>query len=136
MPVNRYFTAENPEPQPDLECVVGVHSAAASEMYRVKCTDAWNISVKYDRKKANSLAADRHISEHDRRLRTIRLAAASFLTTLATILCRFGIQGSGIKYNAHAYWKNWTGPISNWVCGYTPMLGMIVLDCIPEVSAT
>ena len=50
-------------------------------------------------------------------------------------ICRFGIQGSGIKYNAHAYWKNWTGPISNWVCGYTPMLGMIVLDCIPEVSA-
>ena len=39
-PVNRYFTAENPEPQSDLECVVGVHSAAASEMYRVKCTDA------------------------------------------------------------------------------------------------
>ena len=71
-PVNRYFTAGNPEPQPDLECMVGVHSAAKSEMYRVKCTDAWNISVKYDRKKANSLAADRHIAEHDRRLRTIK----------------------------------------------------------------
>ena len=71
-PVNRYFTAKNPEPQPDLECLVGIHSAAASEMYRVKCTDAWNISVKYDRKKANSLAADRHISEHDRRLRIIK----------------------------------------------------------------
>ena len=49
-------------------------------------------------------------------------------------ISRFGIQGSGIRYNAHAYWKNWTGPISNWVCGYSPMLGMIVLDCIPEVS--
>ena len=71
-PINRYFTAENPEPQPDLECLVGIHSAAASEMYRVKCTDAWNISVKYDRKKANSLAADTHISEHDRRLRIIK----------------------------------------------------------------
>ena len=71
--MNRFFTVENPEPQPDLECLVGVHSAAASEMYRVKCTEAWNISVKYDRKKANSLAADKHISEHDRRLRTIRL---------------------------------------------------------------
>ena len=77
-PVNRYFTAENPEPQPDLECVVGVQSAAATEMYRVKCSDAWNISVKYDRKKANSLAADRHISEHDRRLRIIRLANTYF----------------------------------------------------------
>ena len=74
-PVNRFFTAENVEPQPDLECLVGVHSASTSEMYRVKCNDSWNITVKYDRKKANSLAADRYISEHDRRLRIIRLAS-------------------------------------------------------------
>ena len=74
-PVNRYFSAASDDPQPDLECVVGVESAATSELYKVKCTDAWNISVKYDRKKANSLAADKHISEHDRRLRTIRYSA-------------------------------------------------------------
>jgi len=118
-PVNRYFSAASDDPQPDLECLVGVDSASTSEMYKVKCTDAWNISVKYDRKKANSLAAGRLISEHDRRLRTIR----------------FGIQGSGIKYNAHAYWQNWTGPINNWVCGYYPMLATVIFDCIPENQA-
>jgi len=72
LPVNRYFSAASDDPQPDLECLVGVDSASTSEMYKVKCTDAWNISVKYDRKKANSLAAGKLISEYDRRLRTIR----------------------------------------------------------------
>jgi len=118
-PVNRYFSAASDEPQPDLECLVGVDSASTSELYKVKCTDAWNISVKYDRKKANTLASGRYISEHDRRLRTIR----------------FGIQGSGVKYNAHAYWKNWTGPVDNWVCGYYPILATVIFDCIPENQA-
>ena len=71
-PVNRFFTAESPDQQPELECLVGIHSAAASEMYRVRCTEAWNISVQYDRKQANSLASAKWISEHDRRLRTFK----------------------------------------------------------------
>jgi len=118
-PVNRFFTAESPEQQPELECLVGIHSSAASEMYRVRCTEAWNISVQYDRKKANSLASAKWISEHDRRLRTFK----------------FGIEGSGLKYNSHAYWKNWTAPIANWVCGYYPILGLVIFDCIPENQA-
>ena len=72
-PVNRFFTAASSELQPELECLVGINSASISEIYKVKCTEAWNISVKYDRKTANSFAADKYISEHDRRLRTIRL---------------------------------------------------------------
>ena len=35
-PVNRYFSAENPEKQPDLECLVGMDSADISELYKVK----------------------------------------------------------------------------------------------------
>ena len=41
-------------------------------MTQVKCTEAWNISIKYDRATANSLASDGYISEHDRRLRTLK----------------------------------------------------------------
>ena len=41
-------------------------------MIQVKCTEAWNISIKYDRATANSLASDGYISEHDRRLRTLK----------------------------------------------------------------
>ena len=72
-PVNRYFTAESPVARPDMECVVGVDSMAVSELYRVKCTDAWNISVKIDQKKANMWFADNHISDQDRIRRTVRL---------------------------------------------------------------
>ena len=71
-PVNRFFTAESPVARPDLECVVGVDSMAVSELYRVKCTDAWNISVQIDQKKANAMYADNHISDQDRIRRTIR----------------------------------------------------------------
>ena len=63
---------ENPEQQPDLECVVGVDSMATSELYRVKCTEAWNISVKIDQKKANEMHAAHYISDQDRIRRTIR----------------------------------------------------------------
>ena len=39
---------------------------------KVKCTDAWNISIKYDRATANAWKSADYISEHDRRLRTIK----------------------------------------------------------------
>ena len=71
-PVNRFFTAESPVPRPDLECMVGVDSMAVSELYRVKCTEAWNISVQIDQKKANLWYADNHISDQDRIRRTVR----------------------------------------------------------------
>ena len=38
----------------------------------MKCTDAWNISIKYDRATANAWKSADYISEHDRRLRTIK----------------------------------------------------------------
>ena len=44
---------------------------------QVKCTDAWNISIKYDRTTANTLASKSYISEHDRRLRTLKLVTSS-----------------------------------------------------------
>ena len=66
------FTVENPTPRPDLECLVGVDSAATYELYMVKCTEAWNISVKIDQKKANSIFAGNHISDQDRIRRIIR----------------------------------------------------------------
>ena len=52
---------------------------------------------------------------------------------MTVLVLRFGVQGSGIKYNAHSYWKNWTAPVSNWVCGYYPILATVIFDCIPEV---
>lgn len=115
-PVNRLFTAESDVPRPDLECVVGVDSMAVSELYRVKCTDAWNISVEIDQKKANMWFADNHISDQDRIRRTVR----------------FGIQGSGLKFEAKHYWANWTQPVTNWVCGYYPIINTVIFDCIPE----
>ena len=45
---------------------------------------------------------------------------------------RFGIQGSGVKYNAHSLWKNWTD-VTNWVCSYIPITSVLIYDCIPEV---
>jgi len=117
-PVNRYFSAESPNLQPDLECLVGMDSADVSELYKVKCTEAWNISIKYERSTANTFAGSNYISEHDRRLRTLK----------------FGIQGSGLKYNAHALWKNWTN-VNNWVCSYTPVNSVLIYDCIPENQA-
>ena len=91
-PVNRYFSAANSRPQPDLECLVGIDSKDVSELYKVgklseifcsnfltkifglqvKCTEAWNISIKYERATANTWATAKYISEHDRRLRTLK----------------------------------------------------------------
>ena len=70
--MNKFFTVESPEPRPDLECVVGVDSYPTYELCMVKCTEAWNISIKIDQKKANSLFAGNHISDQDRIRRTIR----------------------------------------------------------------
>ena len=42
---------------------VGVDSAATSELYKVRCDQAWNISVKLDKKKANALFAEHYISD-------------------------------------------------------------------------
>ena len=39
---------------------------------QVRCDQAWNISIQYDRATANSFANANYISEHDRRLRTIK----------------------------------------------------------------
>ena len=47
---------------------------------------------------------------------------------------RFGIQGSGVKYNAHALWRNWTGDVTNWVCSYFPIKSVLIYDCLPEVD--
>ena len=47
-------------------------------------------------------------------------------------IARFGIQGSGVKYNAHALWRNWTD-VTNWVCSYYPINSALIYDCIPEV---
>ena len=71
-PKNRFFSVESPVERPDLECMVGVDSMATSELYRVKCTEAWNISVKIDQKKANEMHASHYISDQDRIRRTIR----------------------------------------------------------------
>ena len=49
------------------------------------------------------------------------------------VIFRFGIQGSGIKYNAYALWANWTD-VTNWVCSYIPITSVLIYDCIPEVS--
>ena len=46
-----------------MECLVGVDSADTSELYKVNCNDAWNISVKLDKKKANTLFAENYISD-------------------------------------------------------------------------
>ena len=84
----------------------------------MRCDQAWNISVKLDKKKANSMYAENHISDQDRIRRTVR----------------FGIQGSGIKYEAKHQWKNWTD-VTNWVCSYQPILSTVIFDCIPENQA-
>merc|ERR1740124_1013887 len=105
-PVNRFFTAESPVARPDLECVVGVDSMQVSELYRVQI----------DQKKANMWYADNHISDQDRIRRTVR----------------FGIQGSGLKFESKHYWANWTAPVTNWVCGYYPIINTVIFDCIPE----
>ena len=50
-----------------------------------------------------------------------------------TLFSRFGIQGSGLKYNAYALWANWTD-VTNWVCSYIPVTSVLIYDCIPEVG--
>jgi len=57
LPVNRHFTAASPDPQPDLECQIGVNSMAVTELYKVRCVDAWNLSVIIDQKTSNALYA-------------------------------------------------------------------------------
>ena len=99
LPVNRYFKVESPQPRPDLECLVGVESAGTSEMYKVRCDEAWRITVKLDKKKMNEMASSNYISGQDSIRRQVK----------------FGIKGSGIKYEAKHQWKNWTD-VSNWVC--------------------
>ena len=42
------------------------------DLLQVKCNEAWNISIKYDRAIANTFAGANYISEHDRRLRTLK----------------------------------------------------------------
>jgi len=118
LPVNRHFTAASPDPQPDLECQIGVNSMAVTELYKVRCVDAWNLSVIIDQKTSNALYAGKHISDQDRIRKTIR----------------FGIVGSGIRYNAKQHWANWTRPVENWVCGYTPILGLVIYDCLPDYA--
>ena len=56
---------------------------------QVKCSEAWNISIKYDRATANSLAGDGYISEHDRRLRTLKwvINAALRIKKLIYVYC-------------------------------------------------
>ena len=93
-------------------------SADTSELYKVNCNDAWNISVKLDKKKANTLFAENYISDQDRIRRTVR----------------FGIIGSGIKYEAKHQWKRW-GEVDNWVCAYQPILNTVIYDCLPENQA-
>ena len=51
------------------------------------------------------------------------------------LFTRFGVEGSGVKYNAHSLWKNWTG-VDNWVCSYVPIQSTLIYDCIPEVWTT
>ena len=58
------------------------------------------------------------------------------LIILMMMMSRFGIQGSGIKYEAHHYWANWSQPVTNWVCGYSPILNTVIYDCLPEVRIT
>ena len=45
------------------------------------------------------------------------------------------MEGSGVKYNAHSLWKNWTG-VDDWVCSYVPIQSTLIYDCIPEVRHT
>ena len=71
-PINKFFTVESPTPRPDLKCLIGVDSAATYELYMVKCTEAWNISIKIDQKKSNALYAANYISDQDRIRRTLR----------------------------------------------------------------
>ena len=49
-------------------------------------------------------------------------------------LVRFGIQGSGLRFEAAYYWKNWSSPVNNWVCSYYPILSTVIYDCLPEVG--
>ena len=51
---------------------MGVDSADTSELYKVNCNQAWNITVKLDKKKANSLFAENYISDQDRIRRLVR----------------------------------------------------------------
>ena len=95
LPVNRPFTAALKDDhdqlinQPDMECQVipstlspgqvGVNSMAVTELYKVKCNDAWNISVLIDQKTSNAIYAGKHISDQDRIRRTIRHASFALI---------------------------------------------------------
>ena len=49
-------------------------------------------------------------------------------------ILRFGIQGSGIKFEAKHQWKRW-GDVGNWVCAYQPISNTVIYDCLPENQA-
>ena len=79
---------------------MGVDSADTSELYKVNCNNAWNISVKLDKKKANTLFAENYISDQDRIRRIVRCVSSSFIPphlnsdireigSLELILCTF-----------------------------------------------
>ena len=142
--------------RPDLECLVGVDSADTSELYRVNCNNAWNISVKLDKKKANSMFAENYISDQDRIRRIVRCVTCPrilegcsvehnlsllflfswihIIIIIKSDILRFGIQGSGIKFEAKHQWKRW-GDVGNWVCAYQPISNTVIYDCLPENQA-
>ena len=55
-------------------------------------------------------------------------------TTASPCIVRFGIQGSGIKFEAKHQWKRW-GEVGNWVCAYQPISNTVIYDCLPENQA-
>lgn len=118
IPENRYFTAEATSLRPDLECQVGLKSMMVEEVFKVKCSDAWKITVNLDKKKAYEMKTEGYISEQDAIRRTYR----------------FGIKGSGIKFESKPLWEKYEN-VDNWVCGYNPILGVVVYDCIPTTEA-
>ena len=115
---------------------MGVDSADTSELYRVNCNNAWNISVKLDKKKANIMFAENYISDQDRIRRIVRCVSSIiiFLFSWIHIIIRFGIQGSGIKFEAKHQWERW-GEVGNWVCAYQPISNTVIYDCLPENQA-
>ena len=94
--------------------------------------------MKLDKKKANAMFAENYISDQDRIRRIVRYPSSSSSSTQLshwlTYLIRFGIQGSGIKFEAKHQWKRW-GEVGNWVCAYQPISNTVIYDCLPENQA-
>ena len=70
-------------------------------------------------------------TEYEEQLGSIK----KYLLWPLNIQLRFGIQGSGLKFEAAFYWTNWTKPVNNWVCGYYPIRHLVIYDCLPEVNS-